>query len=446
MKILFIQSPSVEDQTKERVYPIGIVILATIAENSGHSVALIDMNLEEDPFAAVKSAVKTEAYDLIGISLRNIDPLGNKNVSLVPPFFTLISLLRTLTPHSKIIVGGTGFSLFPRELMEQARPDFGLIGEGEIAFPAFLQAFPETPQKLSGLCYFDDRGDLHLNAPIPIFDLKNYIFPNYRLLSPDRYAHINQYAPAIGVETRRGCPLKCAYCSYPLLQGKKIRCRPVNDIVDEIETLYKEYHIRIFHFNDPVVNMPSAHLDAICEEILRRNLKIQWTGFFRENNLNRENVSLYVRSGCNCFSLSPDGLSQAARNILKKDLSENDLYRAAELIAETGVCSLYHFMVNVPNENSKSIEESKKMINAIYCIHRKKKSIGYVVLNQIRLLPQTESTRQAIAEGVIEENQSLLYPLYYNPKPYQNLRYELEALCQRKNTFMWYDIKEKENQ
>lgn len=166
MNILLIQSPSVEDQTKERVYPIGIVILATIAKMEGHTVSLIDMNLKEDPYAAVKTAVKEKDYDLIGISLRNIDPLANKNVSLVPPFLTLISLLRTLTPQSKIIVGGTGFSLFPQELMERAKPDFGLIGEGEIAFPAFLQAFPETPKELAGLCYFDAGNNLTSTFPI----------------------------------------------------------------------------------------------------------------------------------------------------------------------------------------------------------------------------------------------------------------------------------------
>lgn len=446
MNILLIQSPSVEDQTKERVYPIGIIILATIAKMEGHTISIIDMNLEEDPYAAIKIAVKERDYDLIGISLRNIDPLANKNVSLVPPFLTLISLLRTLTPQSKIIVGGTGFSLFPQELMEMAKPDFGLIGEGEIAFPAFLQAFPETSKELAGLCYFDAGNNLHINDPAPIFDLKNYISPDYRLLPPDRYADINQYVPAIGVETRRGCPLKCAYCSYSLLQGKRIRCRPVNDIVDEIEKLYHEYNIRLFHFNDPVVNMPSAHLDAICREILRRNLHIQWTGFFRENALTEENVALYVQSGCNCFSFSPDGLSQSARDILKKDLDKKNLYRAAELVAETGICSLYHFMVNVPGENEKTIAEGKEIINEIYRIHSKNKSLGYVVLNQIRLLPKTESTTTAKKEGVLDKNQSLLYPTYYNPKPHQNLRYELEALCQKKNTFMWYDIKEENHQ
>ena len=156
-------------------------------------------------------------------------------------------------------------------------------------------------------------------------------------------------------------------------------------------------------------------------------------------------MALYAESGCNCFSLSPDGLSQKARDTLKKDLSEEDLLQAAKLIAETGVCSLYHFMVNVPGDSGETIEESKRMIDEIYRIHGKNKSLGYVVLNHIRLLPQTESTRAAEKEGVLDHDQSLLYPIYYNPKPYQNLRYELETQSQQRNTFMWYGIKEEKS-
>lgn len=55
----------------------------------------------------------------------------------------------------------------------------------------------------------------------------------------------------------------------------------MKDIVDEIEVLFRDYGIRLFQsLNDPVVNMPSEHLDAICREVLRRDLDIQWTGFF----------------------------------------------------------------------------------------------------------------------------------------------------------------------
>ena len=108
-------------------------------------------------------------------------------------------------PGQKLIVGGTAFSLFAKELMTLSKADFGLIGEGEIAFPKFLSAFPDLISDLPGLCYYEN-GRLRINHPRPMFDLKEYVSPDYSILPPDRYADINQYVPAIGVETRRGCP------------------------------------------------------------------------------------------------------------------------------------------------------------------------------------------------------------------------------------------------
>lgn len=440
MEILMVQAPSVEDQSKERVYPLGLSILGGIAARAGHHVRIIDMNMEADGYDTILSALKAP-LDLVCVSLRNIDPLANKNVSLVPPFVTLVSMIRSRLPKVKIIAGGTAFSLFPAELMNLAALDYGLVGEGERSFPRFLENIEAPDETIPGFCYYK-QGELQINPPDHTVDLSQYCPPDHRLLSPLPYTKINQYVPAIGVETRRGCPLKCAYCSYPLLQGCKIRCRPVGEIVDEMEKLYRDFGVTYFHFNDPVVNMPVSHLDVICEEILDRGLKLSWTGFFRENLLTKENVDLYVRSGCNCFALSPDGLSEHALDVLQKDLTKEDILHAASLLADTGVCTLYHFMVNVPGETEETIAEGKALIDDIYEIYRKSRSIGTVVLNHIRLLPHTRSTADAAACGYLEKSDSLLYPLYFNPRPFQNLRYEMELQNQKKNTFMWYGIEE----
>ena len=78
MRVLMIQTPSVEDRSQERVYPIGIVLLASTLEGHGHEVSILDMNLELDPYGALKEKLSTFQPEAIGLSLRNIDPLGNK--------------------------------------------------------------------------------------------------------------------------------------------------------------------------------------------------------------------------------------------------------------------------------------------------------------------------------------------------------------------------------
>ncbi|ODA42262.1 B12 lower ligand biosynthesis radical SAM protein BzaD [Desulfosporosinus sp. BG] len=439
MRVLMIQTPSVEEISQERVYPIGIVLLAGLLQSHGHEVDILDMNLERDPFGALKEKLLAFQPEAIGLSLRNIDPLGNKTSSLIAPFIVTVRFIAAVLPQAKLIVGGTGFSLFPERLMlELPELDYGIVGEAEVSFPALLRSI-NNPPPMPGLC-LREGSRVHVSPPATNFDMANYVPANRLLLDPALYQGINNYVPTIGIEAKRGCALNCAYCVYPQLQGKRLRCRPTTAVVDEMELLHKDYGIQSFHFTDPVLNVPHGHLEAICEELLRRKLKVRWDGFLREDQLNDKNVALYERAGCECFSFSPDGLCQESLDVLGKNLSEAQILKAANLVAQTDVVSVYHFMVNVPGETEKTCEKSIQFVERLYEMHSKKKNLGTIILNNIRILPGTKIEKIARAQGVIDSETDLLYPTYYNPKPFSAFRYKLETIQQCRNVFMWQGV------
>jgi len=439
MRVLMIQTPSVEAFTSEKVYPIGIVLLAGYLEKAGHEVGILDLNLEQDPYGVLQEKLLEFKPDVVGLSLRNIDPLGNKATSLIPQFVVTVRLIKAVYPECWLIAGGTGFSLFPERLMEEIPDlDYGIVGEGEKSFPALLSSL-EDPPELPGLCRRDGN-KVRVNPPASDFEMADYIPPDRGLWDPEQYLTINSYAPSIGVETKRGCPFNCAYCVYPQLQGRSLRRRNPKNVVDEVEFLHKEYGVRTFHFNDPVLNIPSGHMEEICQEILRRKLEIRWDGFFREDHLNEENIALFEDSGCECFSFSPDGLCQEALDVLGKRETEEDILNAARLAAGRDVLSVYHFMVNVPGENEKTVEKAVEMLERIYELHLPKRNLGTIVLNNIRIMPGTRIEQIARQEGVITADTDLLYPVYYNPRPYDALRYRLETFHFCKNVFMWKGV------
>jgi len=440
MRVLLVQAPSVEGPTQERVYPIGIVCLASAAKAAGHEVALLDMNLSLDPYGCLKKNLLDFQPEAVGVSLRNVDPLANKTSSLIPSFFATVRLIAAVWPKIRLIAGGTGFSLFPQRLMrELPELDYGLVGEGEISFPALLAAL-DNPPDIPGLCRRQGE-QIKLMPPAKEFDMSRYLAPDRRLLDPSLYTGINNYVPTIGIETKRGCPFSCSYCVYPTLQGQRLRCRLPKDVVDEIEFLHKDYGVKSFHFTDPVVNIPRGHLEEICQEILRRKLQIRWDGFFREDHLDESNVALFERSGCECFSFSPDGLCQEALDALGKRLTEGDVLSAAKLAAKTDVLSVYHFMVNVPGETRQTIDKGISLLEKIYDLHGLKRNLGTVILNNVRLLPGTPLEQTALEQGVIDRDTDLLYPVYYNPKPFDTLRYQLETFHLCRNVFMWQEVR-----
>jgi putative variant cofactor biosynthesis B12-binding/radical SAM domain protein 1 len=441
MRILLVQTPSVEGFSQERVYPIGIATLAAHLQKAAHEVGLLDMNIEADQFGALKEKLLGFQPEVVGFSLRNIDPLANKTSSLVPPFVVAVKMAAALLPQAWLLAGGTGFSLFPERLMrEVAEIDYGIVGEAEISLPLLL-ADLDNPPDLKGLCY--RRGEkIFINQPAADYDMQDYLLPDRDLLPLKLYAGINNYVPAVGIETMRGCSLQCTYCVYPCLQGRRLRCRPAEAVAAELEFLEKEYGVRNFHFNDPVINMPAGHLEGICREILKRRLEITWSGFFREDQLDENNIRLFAEAGCNCFSFSPDGLCDQSLQILGKKLTTAEILKAAALAAGTGVCTMYHFMVNVPGENEQTIAQGLDLLDRIYELHSAKRNLGTLVLNNIRLLPGTPLVELALKEGKLRPETDLLYPTYYNPPPYETLRYRLETYHQCKNIFMWQKVSE----
>lgn len=439
LKILLIQTISVEGATSERVYPLGIVILAGALPSPGYEVAMLDMNLEADPYGAVKGKLCSFQPDVVGLSLRNIDPLANKTSSLIPPFLVTVRLIAALRPQARLIAGGTGFSLFPERLMREA-PElhYGIVGEGETAFPQLLTSL-DNPPAISGLCR-RAGGKVTIHPPAKGLEMTRYAPPDRSLLDPVPYGAINSYVPAMGIETKRGCPFHCSYCVYPSLQGRRLRCRAPRQVVDELEFLHKEYGIARFHFTDAIVNFPGGHLEEICYELLRRKLRVKWDGFMREEYFTARNAALFEKAGCECFSFSPDGLCQQALDVLDKRLTEDDILRAAALAAATEVTTVYHFMVNVPGETAETCDRGLHFLEKIYERHSRKKNLGTIILNNIRILPGTPVEARARSEGVIGPETDLLYPTYYNPRSFESFRYRLEVLHLYRNVFMWQEV------
>jgi anaerobic magnesium-protoporphyrin IX monomethyl ester cyclase len=433
MRILLIQAVSTHD-CGELVFPLGLARLSAAIENRNEIVGL-DLNLNPFPWPELVQTLQEFKPQLVAISFRNLDPLAGNLLSFVPHLKTLAALIEDHSPESTVILGGSGFTLFSRRLMEEVpEVDLGFSGEADGAFPLLIEHI-ETPWNVPGTLWRGDDGFIaESRAATCCHQLDGLPVPDWRVFDPNRYQELNQYVAFMGVETKRGCPNNCRYCLYPTLQGRRLRLRSPERVVDELEMLHDIYHIKLVHFTDPVVNQPAEHLRSICREILERRLEIGWTGFFREDTLTAEDMELYRRSGLVTWYFSADGASDHALHLLGKDLTRDHILHAARLAAESGVISVYHFLVNLPGESRCSIDETRKLLDKLFEIHASKGNLGAVVINNVRLYPGAPLTEYILKERLADSRQDLLYPTYYNPPPWDHLRHELAAYCMIQST------------
>ena len=120
--------------------PLGLASLVA-AVGKEHEVWVLDFMFAPDPLEEVRRVLAKWQPELIALSLRNIDNQDYRNpITYFPENRELVTELRNLS-QAPILLGGAGFSIVPRELLEYLGADWGLVGEGEGALQTFLQAF-----------------------------------------------------------------------------------------------------------------------------------------------------------------------------------------------------------------------------------------------------------------------------------------------------------------
>lgn len=439
MRILLVQVPTSHLGAGERVYPLGLSRLSKMVPDRFEK-RVLDMNLSRDPWQALKDKLFEVKPHWVALSFRNLDPLAGQQTSYLSSLKTAAGLVRALVPDAGIMAGGPAFSLFGRRLMEEIPEiDCGVRGEAEAVFPLLLKdSF--NPGTVPGLIWRNSSGNQErgriqenpIHIPLAMDTLPSM---DTDAFCPRSYTAGNKYVAAMGIEGKRGCDLQCAYCVYPQLGGHKMRLRSPKIVVAEMEYLHKEFGIGLFHFTDGVLNRPTDHFEAVCQEILRRKLHVGWTGFFREDLITHSSIDLAVDAGLAAIYFSADGLTEHGLKILNKRLSKEDILRAAAITAQKRILTMCHFLVNVPGETENHASEANDMLERILDIHGDAGNLGAVILNTVRLYPTAPLTRKLLKNGLLDPEIDLLYPTYYNPQATNRRLHELETRCHAAGVF-----------
>ncbi len=429
---MLLQTPTSHYGAGERVYPAGLARLGSCVPESMERFGL-DMNLPPDPWPLLDRRLREIRPDVVALSFRNIDPLAGHQASYLPSLIAAVRLVRSRCPQARILAGGPAFSLFARRLMTEApQIDAGMAGEGEGGFTRLLG---ETlPDSVPGLVY-RKNGVVRHNAVQNGLSLEKLPPFDTELFPPSDYLEGNRYVAAVGIEGKRGCDLSCAYCVYPGLGGCRMRLRPPSAVVDEMEMLHRDHGVAMFHFTDGVLNRPSDHFESVCREILRRGLKVGWTGFFREDSLSLRQLELAQSAGLAAVYFSGDGLSRYGLGLLNKRMAQENLLEAARVTVEAGMLTMCHFMANLPGESDQDFDEGRKFLERLLEIHAPAGNLGAVILNPVRLYPEAPLARRLIRDKQLPADTDLLYPVYWNPPETVKRLHELDVLCQTAGIF-----------
>ena len=401
MRVLLISANT--ENINMSVLPLGLACVAASTQRAGHDVAMVDLKIEKDTPTVLREAIEGFHPNIIGISVRNIDDQCMENPRLLlDPVKDIVKVCRGLS-ETPIVLGGAGYSIFPESVLSFLDADMGIQGEGEVLFPELLNRIEQ------GASFFDLSG-LYLRGH-RLQCKRSYTrdLDKLPLPDPDLWPALSQKEEIwMPVQTRRGCPLSCSYCSTGTIEGLVIRKRSPEAIVKWV-TRWHKAGIHRFYFVDNTFNLPPSYAKEICHKIGDNNLDIRWQAIIYPKQIDEGLVRLMARSGCQQIALGFESGNEQILRTMNKRFTLREVREASEIFSHYGIKQMGFLLLGSPGETRQSVQESLTFADSL-------KLDTLKITAGIRIYPHTPLAKLAADEGLISPHDDLLLPRFYMAK------------------------------
>jgi radical SAM superfamily enzyme YgiQ (UPF0313 family) len=405
------------------VPPLGVAYLAAYLLKQGHEVMIVDLALGDDFKKEISTALASFQPQIIGISIRNVDSgTYPGNLFFYLPVRNVILYVKEIVdPKVPIILGGAGFSIFAEEILRDVDHDIGIFGEGEHAFAEVVKKIEngEDPRKLDrGVCFTDGSGEYHQTPPWRIDDFDDLPFPARELLDNENYelySHRGEGKIIWGnIQTKRGCPWNCIYCSYKYLEGQPVRYRSPKKIAEELDFMSNNLGIKNIFIVDSVFNLNHAHLKEMCQEIVKKRIDFKWGTNYSPKGEFIDLLPLMKESGASHLAMGIESLSSTVLNSMQREMVVDEAIRTCERCTELGIDQFLHVMFGGPQETLQTVHSTFDLLETLKPYGGDWQGEGDVLISVgLRIYPHTKLQSIAEKEGVIPIGLNLLKPRFY---------------------------------
>jgi radical SAM superfamily enzyme YgiQ (UPF0313 family) len=352
MKILLVNT----NRMKPAIAPIGLDYLADALVAAGHEPHLLDLCFSNDPVLDMDCFLRTFTPEAIGVTIRNTDDCYfDGQAFFLTEIKEIIGRLKQAS-DAPVVLGGVGFSVSPGSVLEYCGGDYGIAGDGELAWVDSLKTIyrPSELHRVPNLVYREGRR-LCQNPREPV-DLAQ--LPPRRRALVDNARYFRQGGQA-GFETKRGCPKSCIYCADPLSKGRTVRLMPPARVAEELAVLLDQ-GIDHFHTCDSEFNLPIEHAREVCEAIIDRGIngRIRWYAYCSPAPFDDALAALFKRSGGAGINFGVDSGCDEMLRRLGRHFTTEDLARAARSCRQHGIPCMFDLLLGGPGETRETIRQT----------------------------------------------------------------------------------------
>jgi len=327
--------------------PLGISYIASVLEKAGHDVKIIDIVALNLSTEEVQHLMCEFMPDVTGIT------------AMTPTIHGALETARIAKENGSItVLGGPHLSVFPQETLSYPFVDFGVNGEGESVMLELVERLAQGLESddVQGLIY-RKNGIVCVNPSMIVNDVDSLPFPAYHLLPMARYSSIIGLHPVSTMISSRGCPYQCHFC-FKQPSDKNIRFRSPERVVDEMEFLVDRYGIKEIMFYDDVMTAKRSHVVGICEEILRRGLKVKWEAPARIEHVDESMLALMRKSGCIRLRYGVESGDEGILKLMNKGITLEQVKNVFRITKKAHIEDFAYFMIGYAHETPDTLQRT----------------------------------------------------------------------------------------
>jgi len=338
--------------------PLGLLSLAAYVRDRfpGAEIRVVDQRINDYSVDQVLHHVREFSPDIVGVS--SLTTFAH----MMKP---LASGVREMLPNTLIVAGGPHASAFGRATLEQFGVDAAVVGEGELALEAIINARLDGDGLggIPGLIWRDTSGEIVENpGQMPyIEDLDALPFLAYDLVDVKAYWRVPPAAiipprKYVSFFSSRGCPNRCMYCHN--LFGKRFRSQSAERLAAEVGHFTKKYGVREIELLDDMFNKDPQRVIDFCDLAVKRNmnLRISFPNSFRTDILTEDVMDAMVGAGLFHAAVSLESGSPRIQKVIRKHLNIPRFLDNVGYLVKKGVYTHGYTMLGFPTETEEEME------------------------------------------------------------------------------------------
>ena len=336
--------------------PYTLALGAALLRARGCQVQLVDLTASQQSVTDLLQRLDREGFHPTLIIFPSTTPTLDADVEAIARIKRRFGApMFCFGPHASTAAAASMDRVPAVDGMFVGEPEDGIVQLAGLASVGSLAEVPSltwrTPEAGGAVVPHRGHGSFTAFATMP--------YPAWDLVALDGYALPLVNKRYVIVETSRGCPYTCDFCVAPIHQGHKFRERSPKSLVDEIERSYRELAVEFFYLWGDTVTLNVKSFSAFCDELIARNLPIQWFGNARADNLTDPAfVHRLKRSGCWMLALGIESESDEVRKDMVKRLEREKIQAAFRNMREAGIRSFAFFIFGYPGETPETMDHT----------------------------------------------------------------------------------------